>query len=166
MQKIITCLWYNNQAEEAVKYYVDIFNTAPGSKKDSSVGKIARYDKASAEVSGQKEGSVLTVEFVLAGQDFIALNGGPIFKFTEANSYMIMCKTQEEVDHFWQMSANPENEQCGWMKDKFGLSWQVVPTRLNELLSDPDKAKAGRAMKAMLEMKKLVIADLEKAAGK
>lgn len=157
MQKITPCLWFNNQAEEAVNLYVSIF-------KDSKIGKTARYDKASAEVSGQPEGSVLTMEFELNGQKFTALNGGPIFKFTEAISFVVDCKDQEEIDHFWgKLSAHPESEQCGWLKDKFGVSWQIVPKVLVEMLNDPDKAKAGRAMQAMLQMKKIVIADLEKA---
>jgi predicted 3-demethylubiquinone-9 3-methyltransferase (glyoxalase superfamily) len=158
MKKIIPCLWFNNQAEEAANFYVSIF---PNSK----IGKIDHYDAASAEVSGQPEGSVLTVEFELDGNPFLGLNGGPIFKFSEATSFIVECDDQAEIDHYWyKLSAVPESEQCGWLKDKFGVSWQIVPKRLHELLSDPDKAKASRAMKAMLEMHKLDIAELEKAA--
>lgn len=157
MQKITPCLWFDTQAEEAVKFYSSIF---PNSK----IGKTARYDEASAEVSGQPAGSVMTIEFSLDGQNFLALNGGPIFKFTEAISFIIDCKTQEEVDMYWEkLSAGGQKVQCGWLKDKFGVSWQVVPTILNELLEDEDKEKAGRVMKAMLQMVKLDIVGLKKA---
>ncbi len=160
MQKITPCLWYDNQAEEAAQFYTSIF-------KNAKIGKTLRYDKASAEVSGQKEGSVLTVEFTILGQDFLAMNGGPIFKFTEAVSFMVPCADQKEVDELWEkLTADGGSEsQCGWLKDKFGLSWQIVPTRLTELLSGPDPKKAQGAMKAMLTMQKIVIADIEKAAA-
>lgn len=162
MQKIIPFLWYEGRGEEAAKFYVDIFNNAPYGKKNSKVGRIARYDEASSEVSGQPAGSILTVEFELAGQNYVALNGGPQFKFTEAVSFMISCKDQKEVDYFWdKLTDGGEESVCGWLKDKFGLSWQVVPTRLTELMGGHDKAKAGKAMKAMLGMKKIIIADLE-----
>jgi predicted 3-demethylubiquinone-9 3-methyltransferase (glyoxalase superfamily) len=158
MKKIIPCLWFNNQAEEAAHFYASIF---PNSK----IGKTDRYDAASAEVSGQPEGSVLTVEFELDGNPFLGLNGGPLFKFSEATSFMVECNDQAEIDHYWsRLSAVPESEQCGWLKDQFGVSWQIVPKRLNELLRDPDKAKAARAMQAMLQMKKLDIAELDRAA--
>jgi len=158
MQKITPCLWFDKEAEEAAQFYTSVF-------KNSKIGTIARYDKASAKVSGQPEGSVLTVEFELDGQKFLALNGGPVFKFNEAVSFIVDCDTQEEVDYYWEkLSAVPESEQCGWLKDKYGLSWQVVPKRLEELLNDPDSAKASRAMEAMLQMKKLDIAALERAA--
>lgn len=158
MQKITPCLWFDNQTEEAANFYTSIF---PNSK----IGKILRYDAASAKVSGQPEGAVLTVEFELNGEQFMGLNGGPIFKFTEAVSFTVDCKDQEEVDHYWnKLTADGGKEvECGWLKDKFGLSWQIVPTILPQLLSDPDKGKAGRAMQAMLQMKKIIIADLEKA---
>lgn len=157
MQKIIPNLWFNNQAEEAVHLYTSLFN-------DSKIGRTMRYDAESATVSGQPEGSVLTIEFKLDGQQFVALNGGPAFQFTPAISLMVNCETQEEVDHFWNaLSADPASEQCGWLKDKFGVSWQIVPTILNEMLADPDHAKAQRAMSAMLQMKKLDIAELQKA---
>ena len=155
MQKITPCLWFDNRAEEAVKFYTSIF-------KDSKIGTTMRYDKASAEVSGMPEGSVLTIEFTIAGMDFMALNGGPIFKFTEATSFMIDCKDQAEVDFFWEKltSDGGEESQCGWCKDKFGLSWQVVPHGVMEYTSTPG------GMQAMLKMKKLDIATLKKAAGK
>jgi predicted 3-demethylubiquinone-9 3-methyltransferase (glyoxalase superfamily) len=159
MQKITPCLWFDSQAEEAAQLYTSLF-------KNSKILEMQRYDKASAEVSGQPEGSVLTVMMELDGQKLLAMNGGPAFKFTEAVSLMIECKDQAEVDHFYNglLAGGGEESQCGWLKDKFGMSWQVVPTRLNELLSDPDPIKASNAMKAMLGMKKIIIADLEKAA--
>lgn len=156
-QKIYPCLWFDDQAKEAAEFYVSIF---PNSK----MGDISYYDKASAQVSGKKEGSVLTVEFYLDGQHFTALNGGPVFKFSEAVSFTVDCQTQEEVDHYWnKMSADPTAEQCGWMKDKFGLSWQIVPKILGEYLADKDPVKAGRVMQAMLDMKKLDIEGLKAA---
>ena len=157
MQKITPNLWFDNQAEEAVNFYTSIF-------KNSKIKDIARYDSASAAVSGRPEGSVLTISFEIEGQDFLALNGGPIFKFNEAVSFIINCETQEEVDYYWEkLSAVPESEQCGWLKDRFGLSWQVVPTMLGKLLSGPDPMKSQRAMQAMLQMKKLDIAALQQA---
>lgn len=160
MKKIIPNLWFDGQAEEAAKFYTSIF---PNSK----IGMTTRYDAASAKVSGQPEGSVLTVEFELDGNPFVALNGGPLFKFTEAVSFAVECKDQAEVDMYWnKLTADGGQEsQCGWLKDKFGLSWQIVPKRLVELLNDPDKAKVGRAMRAMLEMQKIDIAALERAAN-
>ena len=158
MQKITTCLWFNNQAEEAVNFYTSIF-------KNSKIGSTSRYDKASAEVSGQPEGSVLVITFELDGREFMALNGGPLFKFTEAVSLVINCESQQEVDYFWEkLTEGGEESQCGWLKDKFGLSWQVTPIRLNELLEDKDPKKAERVMKAMLQMKKLDVPTLEAAA--
>ncbi len=159
MQKITPCLWFDDKAEEAVNFYVSLF-------ENSKIHSTTRYDEASAKVSGQPVGTVLTVEFELNGQKFLAMNGGPLFKFSEAISFIINCETQEEVDRLWEaLSAVPESEQCGWLKDKFGLSWQIVPTRLNELLTDPDSLKSGRVMQAMLLMKKIDIALLEKAAA-
>lgn len=158
MPKITPSLWFDKNAEEAVDFYVSIF---PNSK----IGNITYYSKEGFEIHHMPEGSVLTVEFELDGKSFLALNGGPVFKFNEAVSFIIECKDQEEVDYYWEkLSAVPESEQCGWLKDKFGLSWQVTPKILNQMLADPDKEKAGRVMKAMLQMKKIVIADLEKAA--
>ncbi|MES2215966.1 MAG: VOC family protein [Patescibacteria group bacterium] len=158
-QKITPCLWYDTQAEEAAQLYISIF-------PNSSMGKILRYDKASAEQSGKPEGSVLTVEFTLNGQAFTALNGGPIFKFTEATSFQIDCKDQAEVDHYWNklIADGGEESQCGWLKDKFGLSWQVVPSILPKLLTDPDPKKAQGAMKAMLTMKKIDIEGIKRGA--
>jgi predicted 3-demethylubiquinone-9 3-methyltransferase (glyoxalase superfamily) len=151
MQKISPFLWFDNQAEEAANFYVSVF-------KDSKIGNIVHYDAASAKASGQPEGSVLTVGFQLEGQDFTALNGGPVFKFTEAVSFVITCEDQEEIDYYWEnLSAVPESEQCGWLKDKYGVSWQVVPKDLDELIKTP----AG--MQAMLKMKKLNIEELKNA---
>jgi predicted 3-demethylubiquinone-9 3-methyltransferase (glyoxalase superfamily) len=159
IQPITPCLWFDNQAEEAAKFYTGIF-------KNSKIGKISRYTEAGREVHGQPAGKVLTVEFELNGQPFTALNGGPQFKFNEAISFQIMCRDQEEVDYYWNklgQGGDPKAQQCGWLKDKYGLSWQVVPTALVELLGDPDREKSGRAMEAMLKMKKLDIAELERA---
>jgi predicted 3-demethylubiquinone-9 3-methyltransferase (glyoxalase superfamily) len=159
MQKITPCLWFNDNAEEAVNFYTSIF-------KQSKIGDLTRYDAAAAQVSGQPEGSVLTITFQLEGQDYMALNGGPMFTFSEAISLMVYCETQEEVDYFWsRLSEGGEEGPCGWLKDKFGLSWQVVPTVLEELLKDKDAAKASRAMQAMLQMKKLDIKALQEAAN-
>jgi predicted 3-demethylubiquinone-9 3-methyltransferase (glyoxalase superfamily) len=159
IKPITPCLWFDNQAEEAARYYTGIF-------KNSKIGAISRYGEAGREVHGQKPGTVMTIEFELNGQPFTGLNGGPIFKFNEAISFQIMCKTQEEVDHYWNKlseGGDKSAQQCGWVKDKYGLSWQVVPTVLAEMLSDPDKEKSGRAMEAMLQMKKLDIAELKRA---
>ena len=158
MPTITPFLWFDDQAEQSVKFYTSIF-------KKSKVGKISRYDKAGEKVSGRPAGSVMTVEFQLDGQDFIALNGGPAFKFTEAISLVVNCKTQAEVDWFWKkLSAGGEKVQCGWLKDKYGLSWQIVPTVLGELLSGKDPASSHRVMQAMLKMVKLDIKKLKQAA--
>ncbi len=157
MQKISPFLWFDNQAEEAANYYVSIF-------KNSIVLSVSRYDEAGAKASGRPVGSAMTVAFQLEGQEFTALNGGPIFKFTEAISFVVNCATQAEVDHYWEsLSADPKSEQCGWLKDKFGLSWQIVPEALGQMLGDKDSAKSGRVMQAMLQMKKIDIAELKKA---
>jgi len=157
MQKIVTFLWFDNQAEEAVNFYVSVFN-------NSKIGHIARYSEEAAKASGQPAGSVLTIEFQLEGQDFMALNGGPQFKFTEAISLLVNCETQEEVDELWdKLSAGGEQGPCGWLKDKYGLSWQIVPTILGEMLSDPDPVKSQRVMHAMLQMSKLDINALKQA---
>ena len=159
MQKITPFLWFNDNAEEAVKFYTSVF-------KNSKIGKIARYDESGEKASGRPAGSVMTVEFQLEGQEFVALNGGPMFKFTEAISFVVNCKTQAEVDRFWKkLSAGGKEVQCGWLKDKFGLSWQIVPTVLGELLSDKDAAKSQRVMQAMLKMVKLDIRKLKQAAA-
>ena len=154
MQKITPFLWFDTQAEEAVKLYTSLF-------KHSSIGKISRYPPG---LPGQ-EGKVMTVEFKLDGQDFIALNGGPHYSFTPAVSMFIKCETQEEVDRLWSaLSEGGTIEQCGWLRDKFGLSWQVVPNGLQELLQDKDPGRAQRAATAMMKMKKLDIGALEEAA--
>jgi predicted 3-demethylubiquinone-9 3-methyltransferase (glyoxalase superfamily) len=156
-QKITPFLWFDDQAEEAVSFYTSIF-------KNSKGGNATRYDEEGSKVSGRPKGSVMTVPFKLEGQDFVALNGGPVFKFTEAVSFVVNCETQKEVDHFWEkLSAGGEEVQCGWLKDKFGLSWQVVPTVLSEMLQDKDAQKAKRVMAAMLKMKKIDIAELRRA---
>jgi len=158
MQKITPFLWFNDNAEQAVKFYTSIF-------RNSKIGKITRYDKAGEKVSGRPAGSVMTVEFRLEGQEFVALNGGPHFKFTEAISFVVNCKTQAEVDKFWKkLSAGGKEVQCGWLKDKYGLSWQIVPTILDELLRDKDAVKSQRVMQAMLKMVKLDIKKLKQAA--
>jgi predicted 3-demethylubiquinone-9 3-methyltransferase (glyoxalase superfamily) len=153
------CLWFDNEAEEAAKFYVSIFER-------SAIGRVARYGEEGREVHGRAPGTVLTVAFELEGQPFTALNGGPQFKFNEAISFQVMCETQDEIDRFWQkLSAggDAKAQQCGWLKDRYGLSWQIVPTVLPELIGDRDPVKAGRAMKAMLAMKKLDIAALKRA---
>ena len=157
MQKITPFLWFDNQAEEAVNCYTSLF-------KNSKIVNVARYDEAGAKASGRPKGSVMTVTFQIDGQEFIALNGGPVFKFTEAISFFVNCETQEEVDELWnKLTEGGEEGQCGWLKDRFGLSWQIVPTALGEMLADPDPAKAQRVMKAMLQMKKIDIAKLKQA---
>ena len=156
-QKIVPFLWFDTQAEEAATFYTSLF-------ENSRIGRISRYGKTGNEVHGKEPGSVMVVEFELEGQTFIALNGGPQFKFSEAVSLQVMCDTQLEIDYFWhKLSAGGEPGQCGWLKDKFGLSWQIVPTVLVELLSDPDPEKSQRVMKAMLQMKKLDIQGLRQA---
>ena len=153
MQKIIPFLWFDNQAEEAMNFYTSIF-------KNSKVGNITRYGDAGP---GPK-GSVMTVSFELEGQEFTALNGGPEFKFTEAISFFVNCKSQEEVDELWEkLSAGGEEGPCGWLKDKFGVSWQIVPTVLIEMLNDPDLEKSKRVTEAMLQMKKIDIQSLKQA---
>jgi len=159
MNKIVPCLWFDNQAEAAAKFYVSVF-------KDGKLGHVARYGKEGFEIHHQPEGTVLTVEFTVNGQDFTALNGGPIFKFTEAVSFQVMCKDQAEVDYYWGKlgaGGDPQAQQCGWLKDKYGLSWQIVPTELITLLRDKDAKKAGRVMEAMLQMKKIDVAALRRA---
>jgi len=160
MNKIRPNLWFDTQAEDAARFYTDIF-------KDSKLGAVARYPEAGQEIHGKPPGSVMTVEFELNGQSFIALNGGPNFTFTEAISLEIDCADQAEMDYYWEKlseGGDPAAQQCGWLKDKFGLSWQVVPRALmEEMLNDPDKAKSERAFQAMLQMKKLDIAALKRA---
>ena len=159
MQKITSNLWFDRQAEEAVKFYTSVF-------KNARMGRIARYGKEGQEVHGMPEGTVMTVEFWLEEQGFVALNGGPHFKFNEAVSFIVNCETQEEVDYYWDKLSEGGDEKaqmCGWLKDKFGLSWQIVPTILPNLITDADTSKAGRVMKAMLQMKKIDIATLQQA---
>src|SRR5205807_9804081 len=157
MQKITPFLWFDDKAEEAATFYTSVF-------KNSKIGKIARYDESGEKASGRPKGSVMTVEFELEGQEFVALNGGPMFKFTEAISFVVNCETQEEVDYYWsKLSAGGEESRCGWLRDKFGLSWQVVPVVLIEMLADKDTAKAKRVMHAMLQMDKIDIPTLQKA---
>ena len=157
-QKIIPSLWFEMNAEEAMNYYVDVF-------KNSRIINIEYYpDESLDEHFKGMSGKVINGEFELDGQRFICLDGGPIFKFNEAVSFTVSCKDQAEVDYFWgKLSAVPESEQCGWCKDKFGISWQIVPERLNQLLGDSDKEKANRAMQAMMGMHKLDVAALEAA---
>jgi predicted 3-demethylubiquinone-9 3-methyltransferase (glyoxalase superfamily) len=154
MKKINPFLWFDSEAEEAAKFYVGIF-------KNSKIGRITHYGE-----NGPPKGSVMTVEFTLDRVDFVALNGGPQFKFTEAISFSINCETQDEIDYFWEkLSADGGSTgRCGWLKDKFGLSWQVNPVFLGDMLADPDAGKANRVMKVMMEMDKIHIAALEKAA--
>lgn len=160
MQKITPFLWFDGQAEEAAKFYTSVF-------KGSKIGRILRYGEEVAEVSesGQSVGSVLTIEFEIEGQNFVALNGGPQFKFNESISFAINCESQEEVDYFWQKltADGGEESACGWLKDKFGVSWQITPIILIDLLHDKDAAKAERVMHAMLQMKKIEIAKLKAA---
>jgi len=157
-QKIAPCLWFASEAEEAARHYVGIF-------PNSRIGKIARYGKEGFETHGQKEGTVLTVQFELAGQAFTALNGGPIFKFNEAVSLQIYVDDQQELDHYWdrlKAGGDPKAQVCGWLKDKYGLSWQVAPKKMVDWFGEPDE-KSERAMKALLGMGKLDIAALERA---
>ena len=150
-----TCLWYDTQAEEAVKFYTTIF-------KDSETGDITYYGKEGFEIHGRKPGSVMTINFKLNGQSFIALNGGPEFKFNEAISFQIFCDTQEEIDYYWDnLTEGGKEVQCGWLQDKYGLSWQVIPAILNELLKDPSRSE--RVTKAFLQMKKFDIEKLKNA---
>ena len=162
-QRISPCLWFDDQAEAAAKLYTSIF-------RNSKITQIARYSEVGKEHHRKPPGSVMIVAFELDGQAFTALNGGPIFKFNEAISLQITCETQKEVDYYWEklgQGGDEQAQQCGWLKDRYGLSWQVVPSILPGLLSDPDAGKSRRAMEAMLRMKKLDIAELQRAhAGK
>lgn len=165
MQKITPFLWFDRNAEEAMNFYVDVFNGSPHKNGESKIISIARYEKG-IEAPGAEEmfGKVITAWFELNGQRFMALDGGPLFKFNESVSLYVECQDQEEVDYFWgKLSAVPESEQCGWLKDKFGLSWQIIPKRLDELAGDKDREKAKRVVNAMLTMKKIDIKELERA---
>ena len=169
LQKITSNLWFDRQAEDAAKFYTSIFSQRNGSSKNSGIGKISRYGKEGFEQHGMPEGTVMVIEFQLAGQKFTALNGGPHFKFNEAISFIVNCVSQEEVDYYWGKLSEGGDEKaqmCGWLKDKFGLSWQIIPVVLGDLMSDPDPAKAGRVMNAMLQMKKINIKDLKGAYDK
>lgn len=159
MQKISPCLWFDDKAEEAAKFYVSVV-------KGSKIGDITRYGKEGYEIHGREAGTVMTVEFEIEGQKFLALNGGPIFKFNEAISFQVHCETQEEVDYYWEKlseGGDKKAQVCGWLKDKYGLSWQIVPTILPKMLKDKDTEKSQRVMKAMLQMHKLDIQTLIKA---
>jgi predicted 3-demethylubiquinone-9 3-methyltransferase (glyoxalase superfamily) len=164
-QKIIPALWFDTQCEEAVNFYISVFKGSPRTGHESRIISIQRYEKGiEAPGAEQMEGKILTAIFELNGQRFMALDGGPIFTFNEAISLYVECEDQEETDYFWErLSAVPESEQCGWLKDKFGLSWQIAPKQIGELMSSPNRAKAMAAMNALLKMKKIVIADLQKA---
>jgi predicted 3-demethylubiquinone-9 3-methyltransferase (glyoxalase superfamily) len=160
-RQITPCLWFDTQAEEAARFYTSIF-------KNSRIGKISRYGKEGFEIHGRPEGAVMTVEIEINGQKFTALNGGPYFKFNEAVSFQVYCDTQEELDYYWEKLSEGGDEkaqQCGWLKDKYGLSWQIVPAELDELLGDHKSEKSQRAFKAMLQMKKLDIAKIRQAYG-
>ncbi len=159
MPKITPFLWFDDNAEEAVNYYVSIF-------KDSKINQVTHYTEAGQENHERPPGSVMTIAFELNGQEFTAINGGPSFKFTEAVSFVVSCKDQEELDYYWDRlgEGGPVDcQMCGWLKDRYGLSWQIVPAELPELISDEDPVKAGRFMSALMEMKKLDIAALKKA---
>jgi predicted 3-demethylubiquinone-9 3-methyltransferase (glyoxalase superfamily) len=156
-QKIVPCIWLEKDADKAAEFYVSVF-------KNSRILRTSYYPKAAEEVSGQKKGSVMTVMFTLEGQEFMVLNGGSAFKLSEAVSFMVFCDTQEEIDYFWnKLSFVPEAEQCGWLKDKFGLSWQIVPTILDSMITDKDTQKVERVTAAFLKMKKFDINALKKA---
>ncbi|MFE4706083.1 VOC family protein [Peribacillus simplex] len=159
IQKITTNLWFDNQAEEAAKFYTSIF-------ENSKIGRITRYGNEGNQIHGKPEGSVMTVEFELEGQAFVALNGGPQFKFTEAISFIINCDDQEDVDYYWEKLSEGGDEKaqvCGWLKDRFGVSWQIVPAELTEMVNDSNPEKSERVMKALLQMKKIDIKTLKQA---
>ncbi len=162
MQKITPFLWFDRQAEEAANFYVEIFSARDGNSK---IDGITRYGEEGAEASGRPAGSVMTVAFQLAGQQFVALNGGPHFQFSGAISFVVNCETQEEIDYLWEkLSAGGEKGQCGWInRDRFGVTWQIVPAALGEMLSDKDPEKSKRVMKAMLKMEKIDIKTLKEA---
>jgi len=157
MQKITPFLWFNTEAEEAAKFYTSIF-------KNSKILNISRYSESASQAAGRPKGSVMTVAFQIEGQNFTAINGGPVFKFTEAVSFVINCETKKEIDYYWEKlseGADPNAQQCGWLKDKYGLSWQVVPAALGELMSDPSRSE--RVMSKILQMKKMDIGVLQQA---
>jgi predicted 3-demethylubiquinone-9 3-methyltransferase (glyoxalase superfamily) len=159
MQAITPCLWFDHQAEEAARWYVSIF-------PNSAVGRVSRYTEAGREIHGRPAGSVMLVDFHLSGRPFSALNGGPVFRFTEAISLVVPCDSQQELDRYWNaLSAggDPEAQQCGWLKDRYGVSWQIVPAAVRDMLDDPDREKAARVMQAVLQMKKLDLRALQAA---
>ena len=159
LQRITPCLWFDNRAEEAARFYTGIF-------KNSKITQISHYGEAGQEVHGQKPGSVMAVAFELDGHSFTALNGGPIFKFNQAISFQVQCDSQQEIDDYWHKlsaGANPEAQQCGWLKDQYGASWQIVPRTMGELMTSDDAVKSDRVMAAMLKMKKLDLAALNQA---
>jgi predicted 3-demethylubiquinone-9 3-methyltransferase (glyoxalase superfamily) len=159
MQKIIPCLWFDDKAEEAVTFYASVF-------KNSKIGDVTRYGKEGYEIHRREAGSVLTVEFEIEGQKFVALNGGPVFKFNEAISFQVRCETQKEIDFYWEKlsdGGDKQAQQCGWLKDKYGVSWQIVPIVLGKMLQDKDTKKSDRVMKALLQMRKLDIMALMRA---
>ena len=159
MTRIVPCLWFADQAEPAAQFYTSIF-------KNSKISTVTRYGTAGFEIHQRPAGSVMTVDFELDGQRFTALNGGPLFTFNEAVSFQIMCETQDEVDSYWDKltaGGDPKAQQCGWLKDKFGLSWQVVPEGMQDMLANPESEAASRAMTAMLQMKKLDLEALKRA---
>ena len=154
-----SCLWFDDNAEEAVKFYTSIF-------KDSEITDVTYYGQAGSEAAGRPKGTVMTIAFRLNGQEFLALNGGPIFKFNEAVSFIVNCQSQEEIEYYWENlseDGDKKAQQCGWLKDKFGLSWQIVPAVLGQMLQDKDSAKAEKVMKIMLQMKKIDIKALKQA---
>ena len=156
-QRITNCLWFDNQAEEAASFYTSIF-------KNSSITSVSRYGKEGYEFHHQEPGTAMVVNFQLDGQSFMALNGGPVFKFNEAISLVVNCDSQDEIDYYWQkLTAGGEESNCGWLKDKYGLSWQIVPEVLGEMMTDPDQEKSQRVMHAFLQMKKFDIAKLREA---
>jgi len=158
-QKITPCLWFDDQAEEAARFYTSIF-------RNSRIKRIARYGKEGYEIHGRPEGTVMIVEFEIEGQTFTALNGGPLFKFNEAISFRVNCDTQEELDYYWgrlSEGGDEKAQQCGWLKDKYGISWQIIPKVMGELLADACSEKSQRAMKAMLQMKKIDIETIKRA---
>jgi len=159
VQKITPNLWFDKNAEEAVKFYTSVFN-------NSKIGRVSKYGKEGYEIHGMKEGTVMTIQFWLDGQEFVALNGGPLFNFNEAVSFIVNCDTQAEIDRYWEKlstGGDKKAQVCGWLKDQFGLSWQIVPKVLPEMLADSDSKKSQRVMKEMLQMKKIDIETLERA---
>jgi predicted 3-demethylubiquinone-9 3-methyltransferase (glyoxalase superfamily) len=160
MKKITPFLWFDDKAEEAANYYVSIF-------KDSRILHVARYGEAGSKASGREKGTVMTVAFELDGQPFVALNGGPVFTFSPAVSFVVNCESQQEIDELWEkLSAGGEKVECGWLRDRYGVSWQVVPAALGGMMTDPDPVRSEKVMQALMQMKKIDIAGLREAYGK